>query len=51
MRSIMDEIAEEYENAPPTKRPAEIVEWLRVFHTKLAERLHNGEDVLDLIPE
>jgi len=28
-----------------------MVEWLRTFHTQLAERLHNGEDVLDLIPE
>jgi hypothetical protein len=28
-----------------------LVEWLRDFHTQLAERLHNGEDVLDLIPE
>jgi len=51
MSLIMDEIADEYENARPTKRPEEIVEWLRAFHTELAERLHNGEDVLDLIPE
>jgi len=28
-----------------------MVEWLWQFHTELAERLHNGEDVLDLIPE
>ena len=35
----------------PTKTPEEMVEWLRAFHTQLAERLHNGEDVLDLIPE
>jgi hypothetical protein len=27
-----------------------MVEWLRAFHTNLAERLHNGEDVLDLVP-
>ena len=51
MSLIMDEIADEYDNARPTKRPEEIVEWLRQFHTGLAERLHNGEDVLDLIPE
>ena len=51
MSLIMDEIEDEYENARPTKRPEEIVEWLRPFHTELAERLHNGEDVLDLIPE
>ena len=36
---------------PPTKTPEEMVEWLREFHTRLAERLHKGEDVLDLIPE
>ena len=51
MSLIMDEIADEYDNARPTKRPEEIVEWLRQFHTGLSERLHNGEDVLDLIPE
>jgi hypothetical protein len=51
MRLIMDEIADEYENAHPIKTPEEMVEWLRQFHTELAERLHNGEDVLDLIPE
>jgi hypothetical protein len=41
----------EYENARPSKTPEEMVEWLRTFHTQLAERLHEGEDVLDLIPE
>jgi hypothetical protein len=51
MRRIMDLVADEYENASPTKQPEEMVEWLRAFHTGLAERLHNGEDVLDLIPE
>ena len=51
MSLIMDEIADEYENARPTKQPEEMVEWLRAFHTGLSERLHNGEDVLDLIPE
>ena len=51
MRLIMDEIADEYEAARPTKTPEEMVEWLQAFHVKLAARLHNGEDVLDLIPE
>jgi hypothetical protein len=51
MRKIMDFISREYPDARPTKTPEEMVEWLRVFHTELAERLHNGEDVLDLIPE
>ncbi len=51
MRRIMDLVADEYEGVRPTKRPEEMVEWLREFHTRLAGRLHNGEDVLDLIPE
>ena len=51
MRRIMDLVADDYEGAQLTKRPEEMVEWLREFHTQLAERLHNGEDVLDLIPE
>jgi hypothetical protein len=51
MRLIMEDIADEYEGARPTKKPEEMVEWLREFHTNLAERFHDGEDVLDLIPE
>ncbi|MGE5271463.1 MAG: hypothetical protein ACM3JG_17515 [Thiohalocapsa sp.] len=51
MRLIMGDIAEEYDHARPIKTPEEMVEWLRAFHTQLAERLHKGEDVLDLIPE
>ena len=51
MRLIMDQIADEDDNVRATKQPEEMVAWLRAFHTELAERLHNGEDVLDLIPE
>ena len=51
MRKIMDFIVREYGQVQPTKTPEEMVEWLRQLHTELAERLHNGEDVLDLIPE
>jgi len=47
---LMDAVSDD-SNARPIKTPEEIVEWLREFHTRLAERLHNGEDVLDLIPE
>jgi hypothetical protein len=50
MRTMMDLIREEYGLAP-TKSPEELVEWLRQLHTKLAERLHNGEGVLDLVPD
>lgn len=51
MRTMMDLIADEYESARPVKRPEDMVEWLRQFHADLAKRLHNGEAVLDLIPE
>lgn len=50
MKSILDLISEEYD-VRPIKSPEEMVEWLRTFHMQLAERLHNGEDVLDLIPQ
>jgi hypothetical protein len=48
---IIDFIIDEYEDARPTKTPEEMINWLRDFHTRLAERLHKGEDVLDMIPE
>jgi hypothetical protein len=51
MRKIMDFTKREYPDTRPIKTPEEIVEWLRAFHTELAERLHKGEDVLDLVPE
>ncbi|HEU0215757.1 MAG TPA: hypothetical protein VFQ90_03795 [Stellaceae bacterium] len=51
MRLIMDEIADTDESAAPTKTAEQMVDWLRNFHQELAERLHNGEDVLDMIPE
>ena len=51
MQGIIDLIAGEYDGVRPIKQPAELVEWLRDFHSRLAERLHKGEDVLDLIPE
>jgi hypothetical protein len=47
----MDLVRRQYEGARPTKTPEEMVEWLRDFHARLAERLHNGENVLDMIPE
>ena len=51
MRKMMDFVAREYGDVPRTKTPEQMVEWLKRFHTQLAERLHNGEDVLDLVPE
>ena len=51
MRRMMNLICRQYENPRPTKTAEELVDWLRKFHEELAERLHNGEDVLDMIPE
>jgi hypothetical protein len=48
---LMDAISEDCEGIRPIKRPEEVAGWLRDFHTRLAERLHRGEDVLDMIPE
>jgi hypothetical protein len=50
MRRMMDLVSSEYD-IDANKTPEQMVEWLRAFHTRLAERLHKGEDVLDLIPE
>src|SRR5579863_8747985 len=47
MRTMMDLISDEFD-LTRTKQPEEMVEWLQQFHRELAERLHNGEDVLDL---
>jgi hypothetical protein len=49
-RSIIDQIAEEYD-ARPAKSAQEVVSWLRGFHRELAGRLHDRQDVLDMIPE
>jgi hypothetical protein len=51
MRIIMEFISEEYDGIKATKSPQEAVAWLKEFHTVLAERLHDGEAVLDLVPE
>lgn len=51
MRRIINLISRQYDDVRPTKTPEAMVEWLRNFHQELAERLHNGEDVLDMIPD
>jgi hypothetical protein len=50
-RIIMELISRRYGGIQPTKSPEDMAHWLEVFHTTLAERLHNGEAVLDLVPE
>jgi hypothetical protein len=47
----MEFISSEYDEIRSTKSPEELVEWLKGFHTELAQRLHNGEAVLDTIPD
>jgi len=49
-RTIMGLISEEY-GLHPTKSPKELAEWLQQFHAKLADRLHHGHTVLDLVPD
>lgn len=50
MRALLEFISSEYEGIRPTKSPEELVEWLEAFHTELAQRLHDGETVLDMVP-
>ena len=49
-RSIMDLISRRYQGIEPVKTPEQVVEWLKDFHTALAQRLSAGEVVLDMIP-
>ena len=51
MRSIMEEIAEQYPGVATLKTAEEMVAWLRTFHTGLAQRLSAGQPVLDLVPD
>ena len=51
MRAMMEFILSDYDGIQPTKSPEEVVTWLKKFHTDLAQRLHNGDAVLDLVPE
>lgn len=51
MRALMDLISNEYDDITPTKSPEELVDWTKRLYTELAQGLHNGEAVLDMIPE
>jgi hypothetical protein len=51
MRIIMEFIAAEYDGIRSAKSPEEVLVWLKAFHTGLAERLHRGEAVLDMVPQ
>ena len=51
MRALIDFISGEYDGIRPVKTPEQLLEWLKGFHTELAQRLHDGEAVLDLIPQ
>jgi hypothetical protein len=47
----MEFISSEYDGIRPIIAPEEMVISLKEFHTKLAQALHNGEAVLDMVPE
>ncbi len=51
MRASMEFISSEYDGIRPSRTPEEMAVWLKQFHTSLAEALHNGEVVLDLLPK
>jgi hypothetical protein len=51
MRIILEFISEEYDGIQAKRSPQEVVRWLKAFHATLAERLHAGEAVLDLVPD
>ena len=50
-RALMEFIWSEYDGIRPTISPEEMANWLKEFHTQLAQALHNGEAVLDMVPE
>jgi hypothetical protein len=50
MRGLVEFISSEYDGIKPTQSPEELVNWLKSFHTELAQRLHDGETVLDVVP-
>jgi hypothetical protein len=49
-RTIIGLISEEY-GLEPTKSAEDLAEWLKSFHARLADRLHHGQTVLDLVPD
>lgn len=49
-RALMEFISSEYDGIRPSRSPEDMALWLRQFHTRLAEALHDGEIVLDLLP-
>jgi hypothetical protein len=51
MRIMMQFVSQEYDNIQPVKSPEQMVTWLNEFHAKLAQRLHDGEAVFDMVPE
>ena len=50
-RALMEFISSEYDGIRPAISPEEMAIWLKEFHAKLAQALHNGEAVLDMVPE
>jgi hypothetical protein len=51
MRAMMEFISSEYDGIRPVKSPEQVVAWLKSFHMLLAQRLHNGEAVVGMVPD
>lgn len=51
MAALMEFISSEYDGIRPVKSPERMADWLKEFHTKLSLALHNGEAVLEMVPE
>ena len=51
VKLIMQSITEEYPDAAAVKLPEEVAGLLQAFHRRLAEGLHAGQPVLDLVPK
>jgi hypothetical protein len=51
MQAMIEFISSDYDGVRPTRPAEEVVAWLKQCHAELAQRLHNGEAVLDLVPE
>ena len=50
MQSMMDFIVRRYPGGRASKTPEQMVEWLKEFHGRLAQRLSDRQPVLDMIP-
>jgi len=50
-RALMEFISSEYDGIRPIISAEDMASRLKDFHTKLAHALHNGEAVIEMVPE